>query len=188
MLKWISNLERSLRHLEQNAKSERALAICFEARELLMPIEKWWQDTGCRLIQQPIHGDYGGDNLLFDDDRVVALLDFDFLAIRERAFEIAYCLYWMLLRLEGRKPAECYSWNRVGQMLGCYNSTSSRPLTSDEIRSIPIEMARVPLYWIAEANFTEDPFRSLLGQAESIAFSRWMLEHGEEVSNRMNDI
>jgi hypothetical protein len=49
-------------------------------------------------------------------------------------------------------------------------------------------MARVPLYWIAEANFTEDPIRSLLVQAESIAFSRWMLDHGEEVSNRINDI
>ena len=153
-----------------------------------MPIGQWWQDMGCRLIKQPIHGDFGGDNLLFDDNRVVALLNFDFLAIRERAFEIDYCLYWMLLRLEGRKLAEGYSWNRVGQMLGRYNSTSSRLLTSDEIRSIPIEMARVPLYWIAEANFTEDPIRSLLGQAEIVAFSRWMLEQGEEVSNRMNDI
>jgi hypothetical protein len=42
MRKWVANLERSLRHLEQNEKSEHALAICAAAQSLLMPIGQWW--------------------------------------------------------------------------------------------------------------------------------------------------
>ncbi len=45
-----------------------------------------------RLPQTLIHGDFVGYNVLLANGRVIAILDFDRLAVRERVYDIAYTL------------------------------------------------------------------------------------------------
>lgn len=45
---------------------------------------------GAAAPPHPIHGDLLGNNMLLADGRVVAILDFDRLAVRPRVYDIAY--------------------------------------------------------------------------------------------------
>ena len=45
------------------------------------------------LPRSLIHGDYGGENVLLRANKVVAILDFDYMAERERIFDLAYMVY-----------------------------------------------------------------------------------------------
>lgn len=63
------------------------------------------------------------------------------------------------------------------------NQVTQQPLSSVEMHSIPIVMACVPLYWIAETHFLPEPMQQVIKQAQKIADARWLLEHREELSN-----
>ncbi len=67
-------------------------------------MQLWWEKRGHHLTRHLVHGDYGGENILWSKDRIVALLDFGMVDLHERVIELAYSLYWMLMRLEGKKP------------------------------------------------------------------------------------
>ncbi len=108
-----------------------------------------------RLPRSLIHGDYGGENVLMRASHVVAILDFDYMAERERIFDIAYTLYWTLDRLRPAAGTPHFSdadLVRAGAVLRRY-LTSGAALTAGEWTALPFEMARVPLYHIAEAGY-----------------------------------
>jgi hypothetical protein len=46
----------------------------------------------------------------------------------------------------------------------------------------PVEMARVPLYWVAEANFLPDPVGTLQELSESVNSSKWVLAHRDALA------
>ncbi|MBO0781188.1 MAG: hypothetical protein J2P37_20400, partial [Ktedonobacteraceae bacterium] len=58
---------------------------------------------------------------------------------------------------------------------------AAQPLTQEEVRALPFIMARVPLYWIAEACFLPDPVQKIIGQEEKIGDAAWLLEHRDEI-------
>jgi len=182
LLRWLQQTEYVVRQFGVDAKTKQALDVCNEVRQLLVTIRVWWQETGDQLPQQLIHGDYGGENLLFTQDQAAAILDFDFLAIRERIFELAYCIYWMLTRLEAKQEPACFSWDKVREMLKHYNAAATRPLTAREIRAIVPEMARLPLYWVAEAGFLPHCRQAIINLTKYISLSRWLLQHNSEVT------
>lgn len=178
---WIGRTERRLRDAAPDETVAHALAVCAEARALLGPMEDWWRAVGAGLPRQPIHGDYGGGNLLFADGRPAAILDFDLLGVRERVYEVAYSLYWMLVRLAGDDPPDRPDWAGVREMLASYNAATARPLGAAETRSLPLVMARVPLYWVAEACWLPDPARAVAAMAPTVRFARRLTEHGDEL-------
>ncbi len=103
-----------------------------------------------------IHGDYGTGNVLIRDSEVVAILDFDFMAYRERIFDLAYSLYWTLDRLRDSTAKAPFSDSELARAAGLlreYSSTATS-LTDTEIDALPFEMARVPLYPVVEAGYT----------------------------------
>ena len=105
----------------------RALQVCAASNEVLGKLADWWPRAAPGLPGAgSIHGDYGGGNVLFRRGHVVAVVDFDFLAIRERVYDLAYCLYWMLVRLAGTDlPA-----NLPGRPRGaCSTPMTRRPST-----------------------------------------------------------
>ncbi len=159
-----------------------AQATVRAARALLEPLAAAWATTDALLPQQTIHGDYGGANLLFQGDTVVAILDFDFLGVRERAYEVAYALYWALQRLGGPAPPERLPWPRSRALLAAYNATAPQPLSAEEVAALPRLLARVPLYWVGEAGFLPDPEAALADQAAGIAFARWVLGHAPDLA------
>lgn len=173
---WVART-RQCAEVEQ---SPAARAVCDKAAQLLQQIAAWWQHASADLPRQLTHGDYGGGNLLFQDEQIVAVLDFDFLDVHERVFDLAYTLYWMLERLESHAPFSQRSWQRVAAMLACYNATAQPPLTQAERRALPFEMARVPLYWIAEASFLPDPHAAVIQHARGVAAAHWLLDHADD--------
>ncbi len=142
----------------------QAIEICAQAERCLQPILVWWQANQASLPRQLVHGDYGLGNLLFQQDRVIALLDFDFLAFHERIFDLAYALFWMLERIQP-------DLSRIPEMVIRYQDGAGSPLKEVELNSIFVEMARVPLYWIGEASFLPDPVPAVLRHAGQIAFA-----------------
>jgi hypothetical protein len=87
----------------------------------------------------------------------------------------------MFVRLEPEQPPANHSWHKLQEMLAAYNAATSHPLTSQEIQALPIQMARVPLYWIAEAHVYPNPAQIVVHLADSVTFSRWLLQHSNEI-------
>lgn len=173
---WVRQTQMALSTGDPSDATDRAATVCQSALECLAEVRTWWDRARQDLPSQPTHGDFGGDNVLFRGSRVVAVLDFDFLARRERVFDLAYSLYWLLRRLEGTTP-ETYPWRRVVTLLARYDAAVPHPLTRAEVDALPMELARVPLYWIGEASFTADPLRSVLDREDDVRLARWLLRH-----------
>lgn len=183
--RWLARTLVVLRHYRPSAEAIAALAVCEETRDLIGAFGERWEATHLSLPIQPIHGDYGGGNVLFRQECIAAILDFDFLAIRERVFELAYALYWLLARLEPNHVPEEYPWGKVAELLATYNGATDRPLLQPELSALPIEMARVPLYWVAEAGFTPDPVGAVMAMAHTIPGSRWLTDHASEITREL---
>ncbi|MBC8235162.1 phosphotransferase, partial [bacterium] len=133
MLKWIEQTQLLIRQsgLGASAEAMRALQLCDEAKELLAILQGWWVDTGYRLPKQLVHGDYnGGTNVVFNNEHIVAVLDFDLVDIHERIFDIAYSLYFAMGSLEYDKPLPNRPWHRVTQIMEAYNQNIEHPLTA----------------------------------------------------------
>ncbi len=181
LLAWTLQAEQRIRQNPEDENTQVALALCEDTVQLLSKMQVEWRKTE-KLPQQIVHGDYGAGNLLFRDQQIVAILDFDFLAVSERIFDIAYTLYWMFRRIEGTLPPEKLSWSLVNTMLRSYNNSSFQPLTQAEIQTLPFEIARVPLYWIAEAHILPNPTQTLVQLADNVRFAHWIVEHGDELA------
>ncbi len=159
-----------------------AVRLCDDALNVLRLVEGWWSSNGSSLPGRPIHGDYGGGNVLFENEAIKLVVDFDFLSIRERVYELAYSLYWMLRRLEGDQPPESLSWIRLREMLHAYNASTSRPLDARELAALPMQMARVAVHWVAEAWLTEDPLRNVVAQEPGVEVARWLTRQEKKVT------
>lgn len=180
MFRWIEQTQFLIRQSSLSASAEaiRALQLGDEAKELLAIIQDWWVDIGHRLPKQLVHGDYnGGTNVVFNNEHIVAVLDFDLVDIHERVFDLAYSLYFAMGSLEYGKPLSERPWHRVTQVVEAYNQNTENPLSAMEWEVLPIEITRVPLFWIATAGFTPNPVGSILDEADGIQQSRWMLSH-----------
>ena len=182
LLAGIAQTAVRIRRTPGDGARSRALALCAEAHDLLVPVRDWWAEGGRALPAAPTHGDYGGENVLFDHERVVAILDFDFLAIRARVFDLAYALFWALTRLEGRESPERRPWQRARELLARYNAATAQPLTAEESRALPLAMACVPLHWLDEARFLPHPARAVVAQADRVRFARWLCQHRDELA------
>ena len=138
--------------------AQHALDICATVLPFLQTLDRWWKSEGQLLPHGLTHGDYGGSNLLLHKDQIVALLNFDFLDQRERIFDLAYTLYWIFWQHEDTRYPNS-PWHRISTLLEAYNHQTKQPLTQQERLALPLEMARIPLYWIAEAHFLPIRYR-----------------------------
>lgn len=182
LLAWTQRVSQKIRRNPESAAKTRALAICNVSCTLLQYLQRAWSEVAEQLPRQLIHGDYGGGNVLFEHEHIAGVLDFDFLGERERIYELAYTLYWMLNRLEGA-AMEHASWSRAAELLSCYDTAIRQPLTLLEREHIVMEMVRVPLYWIAEANFLPHPELEIVRLAGRVQSAQWMFEQRHELAS-----
>lgn len=138
-----------------------------------------------QLPRQLTHGDYGEGNLLFWHEQPVAILDFDFLRVRERVFELAYTLYWWLWHQGHGQIEDISSWQRAKDLLTAYNEATPRALTAQEIQALPLVMASVPLYWIAETLFLPNPGEEVIKQAKKLPDACWIFEHRKQLADQL---
>jgi homoserine kinase type II len=182
LLAWVGQTEARIRAHPPGNATARALQVCAASNEVLGKLADWWPRAAPGLPVQPIHGDYGGGNVLFRRGRGVAVVDFDFLAIRERVYDLAYCLYWMLLRLAGTELPADLPWEATRGMLDAYDAAAQHRLSRLERQAIPYEIARVPLYWVGEAQYLPDPALTVSRLADSVKFARWTFVHGGDLA------
>ncbi|MBN9388930.1 MAG: phosphotransferase [Chloroflexi bacterium] len=174
LLEWLGQFEEVVQDRE-------AFEVCYKTRQILLRINPFFEEKVSNLPHQLTHGDWRAGNILFRNGQITGILDFDFLDMRERIFDLAYTLYWMFVTLEPGKAPEDLSWPKVGEMLRSYNLASSFKLSKDEIEGLPIELALVPLYWVGEALVAPGLIPTLPGYAKSVAMAEWILEHGSQL-------
>ncbi len=183
LIRWTKAAQRRIREMA-SLDAPQALALCDVSLLLLENLQSRWSEDAQYLPQGLVHGDFGIGNLLWRQNDIVAVGDFDFVAYHERIFDVAYALFWTFERLEPTRDYALWSWDRIPELLEHYDVTNSRPLTLQERKALPFEMARVPLYWPAEAVFLPDPIRAVLSCADMVRTASWLLEHAQELAHK----
>ena len=92
------------------------------------------------LPRQPVHGDFWHNNVLFREDALVAILDFDFMGMRPRVDDLALPLSYFFQF--GGQLAD------VRELIAAYDSGATPPLSDDERRALPSAMARMALSFL----------------------------------------
>jgi Ser/Thr protein kinase RdoA (MazF antagonist) len=145
-----------------------------------------------------VHGDFVGFNVLIDEDRVIAILDFDRLSEGDRIFEIARNLMYVLSCLVypscvgypmcGEWPNGAVLSDRdlaaVAHLVATYEASSGRPITQTEIGALPFEMAAAPVYPIAMAG--AEPGQAVtetLIFAQHVSLAKWLVDYAGQVSS-----
>ncbi|HET8628787.1 MAG TPA: phosphotransferase [Thermomicrobiales bacterium] len=99
-----------------------------------------------RLPRQLVHGDFWDNNVLFDADSIVGILDLDFLAERERIDDIALILYYTNSGSALPRDATLGERRRrLRELVDAYDSGLSARLSAVERAALPLALARVVL-------------------------------------------
>ncbi len=168
---WLDETDDAFATCASHPDFPRASAVRTIARELIERIRRDRLALEPHLPRQLVHGDLGFGNVLVRDGRVVAVLDFDFMAERPRIFDLAYSLYHALTRLRSRHRNGVLTEDELSWLAGhvaAYSRAANRPLTGPELDALPLEMVMVGVYQVAEAGFVADDPPRAIAQTLSI--------------------
>jgi Ser/Thr protein kinase RdoA (MazF antagonist) len=112
-----------------------------------------------RLLKVVIHGDFSRRNILFQQDQLLAVLDFDGCHFEIRAMDLAVALKNMCRGLDKHSQLDM---ERVSAFMAAYQAEES--LTDDELAAIPILLQAQRL-------------RSLVARYERLCFAQSRKEH-----------
>ncbi len=73
----------------------------------------------------------------------------------------------------------------ISALLNAYDAASGWPLTPVELRALPFEMARAPLFPIVAAG--ADAVEETLRFAPHLTVARWLVDHADEVALAFQD-
>jgi homoserine kinase type II len=129
---------------------ERALADA--AEELADRVVEAERDLLPGIPQQPVHGDFWHNNVLFGHDRVVLVTDLDFMGERMRIDDLALTLYFASDYFAPDAPPD--EWMASLRRLALrYERGLDQPLSEAERAALPSAIARQPLWsiggWVA---------------------------------------
>jgi homoserine kinase type II len=109
-------------------------------------------------LRQVVHGDFWDNNVLFLDDVLVALLDFDFMAERPRVDDLALTAYFYLLEPGKGLPGPTDRL-QLRRFVDCYDLAARVPLSGVERAALPLAIARQPAWsvgrWVLELEESE---------------------------------
>ncbi|HET8843646.1 MAG TPA: phosphotransferase [Ktedonobacteraceae bacterium] len=93
--------------------------------------EDWEELCTWGLPQQILHRDCGPGNVLMDQNRVTAILDFEFAGLDHRVFDLCVALSWWPVRMMGTGQ----EWELIDAFGQAY--TTCLPLSEEEFRVLP---------------------------------------------------
>lgn len=162
------------------ATDDHASALAAEVQSMLDPLERQWTPPE-RLPQQLIHGDIRLGNVAKTPDGGVAHFDFGFSARRPRIHDLAYSLFWIVLKPDDSGRAAEFDWHRVVELVEAYEAASGAGLSDLERTAIGPYLATVPLYLAAISSYTPDPCDRIKQEVRSLEIARWVLDHPDEM-------
>ncbi len=151
-----------------------ALAICDDAERLRAVIAG---EPRPDHVVQLTHGDFAHENVRFFGNAPVAILDFDFLDVRDRITDLAYTTYWMFEHLQWDVPPAERDWWRAGDLIRGYADSCEIPLTAEELVWLPLAMATIPTTWVAEAWLMGDVLHAIGLVARQMETVAWLIDH-----------
>jgi Ser/Thr protein kinase RdoA (MazF antagonist) len=163
------------------ASDEEAAALAADVRSMLDPLERQWTSPE-RLPRQVIHGDVRLGNVARATGGGVAYFDFGFAARRPRVHDLAYALFWIVLKPDDTGRAGDFDWRGATEFIDAYEDAAGAPLDEQERRSIGPYLAAVPMYLAAIASSTADPCDRIKQETRSLEIARWVLDHPDEVA------
>src|SRR5205807_743631 len=130
------------------------------------------------LPEQLVHGDIRLGNLT-QTVNGPAYFDFGFAARRPRIHELAYSLFWIVLKPDDSGRAEDFDWDRVRELFAAYEAATKTRVSAVERRALGPLLATIPMYFAAVASYTPDPSDRIKQEIRSLEIARWVLEEGE---------
>ncbi|WP_308635783.1 phosphotransferase enzyme family protein [Paenibacillus silvisoli] len=124
------------------------------------------------LPRQMVHGDFWDNNVVFRDGRIVLVTDFDFMGERARIDDLALTLYYFDCSDE---PSSAKRLGGLRGLIDSYDSGLTEHLSMRERLSIPLAMARQPLWsmggWIALLDDEEAARRHAAGMLGDVEWA-----------------
>ncbi|MCL4542057.1 MAG: phosphotransferase [Chloroflexi bacterium] len=154
--------------IRTDADAHTAYQLSLQARTLLKAIRRALSPHWQSLPRQLIHGDFGGGNLLFQDNKAVAILDFDMCGSAERLYDLAYTTYFTMVRTTGSVTPLNWPHQGIAEILEAYEDGLRAHLSSVEYAAFWPLLFLVPLYWIGEAGYLTEPVTACLNQASAL--------------------
>jgi Ser/Thr protein kinase RdoA (MazF antagonist) len=158
---------------------DHASAIAGQVRNMLDPLERQWTLVE-RLPDQLVHGDVRLGNVAHADSGV-AYFDFGFSARRPRIHELAYSLFWIVLKPDDSGRAEDFEWSRVDELFEAYEDAAQTKISPRERRAVAPLLAAIPMYFAAIASYTPDPTDRIKQEVRSLEIARWVLDQDGEL-------
>ena len=126
------------------------------------------------LPRQLVHGDFWDNNVLYREDRMVLIHDFDHMGERARIDDLALTLYYMNL-----EPAADLGMDRrrslVRHAVDSYDSGVEVKLSSVERAALPLALSRQPLWsiggWIVELDDENAARAHAAGMTTAVEFA-----------------
>ena len=104
-------------------------------------------------VCQVVHGDFWDNNVLFVDGRLVAVLDFDFMAERPRIDDLALAAWFFFLEPGTGLPGAAQR-EQLRRFVDAYDAAAAVPLSDEERAALPLAIARQPAWsvgrWVVE--------------------------------------
>ena len=132
------------------------------------------QDLVSALPRQLVHGDFWDNNVFFRDGHVVLVTDFDFMGERARVDDLALTLYFTSVEYP-EDPVSNDQLQRLRSLVDAYDSGLGDPLTGAERATLPLAMARQPLWsiggWVALLDDEESARRHAAGTSWAVQWA-----------------
>lgn len=158
----------------------RASALAAQVTSMVEDLERQWTPSEL-LPQQVVHGDIRLGNVARTADGDAAFFDFGFAARRPRIHELAYSLFWIVLKPDDNGRAEDFDWARAAELLEAYEEGADDRLGAIERRALGPYLAAIPMYLAAIASYAPDPSDRIKQETRSLEIARWVLDHPDHV-------
>lgn len=170
--KWLNTTSAAV------SNDEHAATIAAQVTAMVDDLERQWTPTE-RLPQQVVHGDIRLGNVTRSVTNDAVFFDFGFSARRPRVHELAYSLFWIVLKPDDSGRPEDFDWMRVAELIEAYETALGDHLEDIERRALGAYLAAVPMYFAAIASYTPDPCDRIKQEIRSLEIARWVLDHGD---------
>jgi Ser/Thr protein kinase RdoA (MazF antagonist) len=153
---------------------EDAAGVAAQVMDMIGALERQWVPPE-QLPEQLVHGDLRLGNVVRTATDP-AYFDFGFAARRPRIHDLAYSLFWIILKPDDSGRSDTFDWDRATELLGAYEDAASTIISQLERRALAPLLAAIPMYFVAIASYTPDPSDRVKQEIQSLEIARWVLE------------